>query len=124
MILLRALSLFAIISVVAVSCAKNPGESSLVADANGFVCPKCNAKFYTPAKVYAEKCPQCQSTEVTTVVGFQCYKDKHVTLTPRGPKSIACEKCQELATGMKMPQESELKTWGAVAKTKAEVGAK
>jgi ribosomal protein L40E len=106
-------------------CGKqNAAENSITSDANGFFCRQCNAKFYTDSSVYADHCPQCKSADLRPVIAFVCYKDQHATLTPQGPKSIACEQCQAVASGLKMPHESELKAWGAVKKPAAEVGAK
>jgi Zn finger protein HypA/HybF involved in hydrogenase expression len=111
-------------ALLGAGCHKNAAEESLSSDANGFFCQQCSAKFYTSAGFYADHCPQCKSSDLRPIIGFVCYKDHHTTLTPQGPKSIACEQCQALATGLKMPRESELKAWGAVKKTPAEVGAK
>jgi Zn finger protein HypA/HybF involved in hydrogenase expression len=109
---------------LAVGCKKDPAVSSLESDARGFFCKACQAKFYTDWSVYAERCPQCKSEDIRPVVGFLCYQDQHLNLTPQGPKAMTCEKCQGQATGLKMPHEAELKSWGAVKRSKSEVGPK
>jgi hypothetical protein len=108
--------------ILLAGCGKNATEQNLVSDANGFFCRACKLKFYTEAPVFAERCPACKSSDLAAVLGFQCYKDQHLNLTPQGPKSLACEKCQAEATGIKMPSAAQLQAWGAVRKSKAEVG--
>jgi len=115
---------FAFVAFFLGACKKNSAEDSLKSDATGFYCRQCNAKFYTASGVYADHCPQCKSADIRPVIGFVCYQDQQVTLTAQGPKSMPCQKCGAVATGLKMPRESDLKAWGAVRKTAAEVGAK
>lgn len=118
----RGVLLISFLCAVMISgCSKNPAESSIDSDANGFVCNKCGAKFYTRSPLFADHCPSCKSTDLRQVVGFLCYKDQHLTLVPQGPRSIACEKCGAVATGLKMPRQSEFASWGATLRQKSEV---
>ena len=103
-------------------CGKSAVDQALDSDANGFICPSCKAKFYTDRKVFASRCPQCQNPRVEMVMGFVCPDDKHVTYAARGKGSAACEQCGKMTSNLIIPSEAELKAWGAVKKTKSEVG--
>jgi Zn finger protein HypA/HybF involved in hydrogenase expression len=102
-------------------CKRNPAESSIESDANGFLCNQCAMKFYTHSPLFADHCPRCKSGDIRQVVGFLCYKDQHLTLTPQGPRSIACAHCGNVATGLKLPNEGDLVAWGATLQNKSDV---
>jgi hypothetical protein len=105
-------------------CSKDAAQDAVDSDANGYVCPKCNLKFYTARGVFAEVCPECKGTGIKPVVGFVCDKDGHTTLSARSHGSMACEKCQAPVAAIKLPREADLRAWGAAKKTKAQVVAK
>jgi Zn finger protein HypA/HybF involved in hydrogenase expression len=114
-LLLAAVNLFA-------GCGKSDVDRALDSDANGFLCLKCQAKFYTDRKVFPTRCPQCQNPKVELVMGFVCSDDKHITYAPQGRGSAACEQCKKPTSALSIPREAELKAWGATKKTKSEVG--
>lgn len=114
--------MLAAIASLFTGCGKNAVDSALDSDANGFICPNCKAKFYTDRNVYARICPMCQKVRVEMVLGFVCPEDKHVTYAARGKGSAACEQCGKVTSDLIIPREAGLKAWGAVKKTKSEVG--
>jgi len=102
-----------------VGCKQDTAEAAIETDANGYVCTKCNAKFYTSRKVFLQsKCPKCGEYTLEDVVGYVCPSDKHLTLRPRvsGPAGAAvCEQCgAHLSNAMVRPHEKDLKAWGAI----------
>ncbi len=103
--------------LLAAGCGKQTSMESVDSDANGYLCQKCNAKVYTPRKVFLEKCPKCSADALADVVGYFCVKDQHLTLRPKisGPAGAAvCEKCQTpLKSAMVSPREKDLQAWGA-----------
>ena len=103
-------------------CGKNSVDQALDSDANGYICPGCQARFYTDREVFPTHCPQCQKPKVEPVLGFVCPDDKHVTYAARGHGSAACEQCKKVTASVSIPQEAELKAWGATKKNKSEVG--
>ncbi len=118
---------FLILLMVAVAgllggCGNSDVDQALDSDANGFICPACQAKFYTDREVFPTHCPQCQKPKVEMVLGFVCPDDKHVTYAARGRGSAACEQCKQMTSSVRIPQEAELKAWGATKKNKSEVG--
>lgn len=104
------------------ACGRNQVDSALESDANGFLCVGCKLKFYTERDVFPGHCPQCKQPNVQQVVGFVCAADKTVTVNPRGRGSVPCQKCGQPTSALSIPGENELKAWGAVLKTRAEVG--
>jgi len=119
---LLALALICFVAFIS-GCGQPEADSALDSDANGFYCAGCKAKFYTDRKVFANHCPSCQKPDVQMVVGFVCPVDGQVSYAPRGKGSLACEKCGKYTSGLNIPKALELKSWGAVYKTGAEVGA-
>ena len=107
-----------------IGCGRSAIDKALESDARGYFCPACKLKFYTEYKVIADVCPQCKSYDIQEVAGFECNRDSHTTLAPRGQRVVPCGKCGQAATGLRLPNESDLKTWGATRKTKAEVSPK
>jgi hypothetical protein len=103
-------------------CTSDPAEKALETDANGYLCHGCQNKFYTDRSVFADICPSCKSMQLAQVVGFVCPDDKHMTIAPRASGYTACEKCRKTTSGLAIPQESDLKLWGAPKKSKTEVG--
>jgi hypothetical protein len=97
-------------------------EKALESDANGYVCTKCSAKFYTARDVFAAYCPQCKQPDIEQAIGFSCPVDKHVTVAARNRGAHRCEKCGGPTSGVSIPGEAELKAWGATKRTAAEVG--
>src|SRR5436190_21119117 len=99
------------------ACKKEAGLAALETDANGFLCLKCGAKFYTERTVFmGSKCPQCKQDALTQTVGYYCDKDQHLTIrAAEGDRQGAtCEKCQaHLVNAMKSPSEKDYKAWGA-----------
>lgn len=112
------LMLLAAAAIIVAGCKKDAAESAIDTDANGYMCMKCSAKFYTSRKVFMEpKCPKCQQFAIEEVVGYVCEKDQHLTLRPRvsGPEGASvCEQCgAHLSNAMVRPHEKDLKAWGA-----------
>jgi len=102
---------------------KNKGSD---ADVVGYQCQKCKVKFYTDVDVLPDFCPSCKAKEVTSVIGFICSKDSHVTIPSAGDRAfdgnrIKCEKCGTISEIMSHPSASDLQAWGATKKTKKEV---
>jgi DNA-directed RNA polymerase subunit RPC12/RpoP len=99
------------------ACNKDAGVSAIETDANGYLCLKCGAKFYTERTVFiGPKCPQCKENTLAQTVGYYCEKDKHLTIRAgEGDRQGAvCEKCQaRLTNAMKSPREKDYKEWGA-----------
>lgn len=104
-----------VISVTA--CKKDEGLAAIETDANGYLCLKCGAKFYTERTVFmGSKCPQCNQDTLMQAVGYYCEKDQHLTIRAgEGDRQGAtCEKCQApLVNAMKSPREKDYKAWGA-----------
>ena len=105
---------FLLACLLLAGCSKNAGEDAGNSDTNGYVCQKCNLKFYTERKVFAEFCPNCKDAFIRPVVGYVCEKDQHVTLTASAHGAVACEQCQASLSASKLPRESEFVAWGAV----------
>lgn len=107
------------LAMFATSCSRDSAMDAINSDANGYVCLKCGAKYYTSRKVFlGPKCPACgQEDTLMPATGYYCAKDKHLTIrAARGDnRPIVCEVCQTpLVNAMREPQEKELKAWGAV----------
>lgn len=102
-------------------CKKNQIDSALNSDANGFVCSKCSAKFYLPSDIFPGHCPQCKAPDLEMVMGYVCGVDNHTTIAPRNKRGGTCEKCGKVTTVLSLPREADLKAWGAVKRTNAEV---
>jgi hypothetical protein len=102
-------------------CKKNAIEDASYSNVNGYLCVKCNTKFYTEEKVYAEFCPGCKTGSMQPIVAYTCPKDGHLTLVPHSQQKVQCEQCQETLVGSKLPREPELVAWGAAKKSKADV---
>ena len=105
-------------ALLAVSgCRKNVAEEASDSDANGYLCTKCGAKFYTKRSVFlGATCPKCKENGLVEVVGYSCEKDHHLTLKGRTNDrsgATACEKCGAPLGGMQLPREKDLKLWGA-----------
>jgi len=100
-------------------CGKKASDAT-TAEANGYICTKCNFKFYTEATVLAEHCPSCKEPNIRAIEAFVCERDGHCTLTQK-VKIVLCEKCQAIATSRRFPTEAELLSWGAIKKNKSEV---
>jgi hypothetical protein len=114
--------LFAIVAAMFLlgqGCSRPEGLEAIDTDANGYVCQRCGAKFYTPRKVFLDsKCPKCGQDSLNEVVGFLCNSDHHLTLRARAPGLPAmsvCEHCKAvLKNALFLPREKDLKAWGAV----------
>ena len=102
-------------------CGKSHVDEALSSDANGYLCLKCQAKFYTERTVFPTRCPQCKKPNIEEVMGFVCEADKQMTLGPRGRGAVACSKCGKMTMALALPRASDLKSWGAAKKTEAEV---
>ena len=99
------------------------GSDAISSDVHGYFCPKCKHKFYTAADVFADKCPNCGELAIDEVWGHYCTECDALTLAPRSAGNAAvCEGCGKPTTGgIKMPQEADMKKWGAVKADKASV---
>jgi len=115
------LACFSLVFLAVAGCKKSTAEAAGESDVNGYLCLKCKGRFYTEQGVFAEHCPACKDFGIRPVVGYVCEKDQHVTVTPRGVGAGLCEKCRAPLAAMKLPREPELKAWGAVKKTRADV---
>lgn len=105
------------ISLVGCGSGNAAGES----DANGYMCNKCNTKFYTSRKVFAEFCPSCKSYDLAQTVAYVCEKDQHVTMSTKTHGGESCGKCQSPVSAVMLPHEKDFLTWGAAKKQKADV---
>lgn len=107
----------AALAIALTACNKDSGLAAIETDANGYVCLKCGAKFYTDRAIFmGSQCPQCKQTTLTQTVGYYCEKDKHLTIrAAEGDRQGAvCEKCEaRLVNAMKSPREKDYKAWGA-----------
>ena len=101
-------------------CGKSAVDQALDADANGYLCLKCQTKFYTARRVFPTHCPVCKKPNIEEVMGFVCEADKQMTLGPRSRGSLACEKCGKRTSALALPRKRDLKAWGATLKTEAE----
>lgn len=99
--------------LILMGCGGTEKDQAFGSDANGYVCRKCEARFYTDRAVFAEACPNCEAGEITEVMAFVCPADKAVTLAPRGIDIAPCAKCGKPVRELKLPQAAELKAWGA-----------
>lgn len=99
------------------SCSKDPGMEAIETDANGYLCLKCGAKFYTDRKVFLEKCPKCKQDSLADATGYMCKKDHHLTVRPKVSGSegaSVCELCgMNLKNAMFEPHKKDLEAWGA-----------
>jgi DNA-directed RNA polymerase subunit RPC12/RpoP len=107
----------AVIVTSLTACKKDPGVEAIETDANGYLCLKCGAKFYTERTVFmGSSCPQCKENTLTQTVGYYCEKDQYLTIRASGNdrQGAICEKCQtHLVNAMKSPREKDYKAWGA-----------
>jgi transcription initiation factor IIE alpha subunit len=98
-------------------CTREANVAAIETDANGYICRKCGAKFYTERTVFmGSQCPQCKENTLTQTVGYYCEKDQRLTIRARegDPQGAVCEKCQaHLVNAMKAPHEKDYKAWGA-----------
>jgi hypothetical protein len=117
------LTAFLMSAMLLIGCSGRKTAASMESDANGYQCDQCNLKFYTDHDVFAGVCPACKPGTPFSVVGYVCPKDNHMTILRQGRAGI-CEQCKGPVTGFLLPRESDLKAWGAVKKTKAEVSPK
>ena len=118
---LEGVILLAVLAVLFSGCGQSKIDHALDADANGYVCVGCKAKFYTERSVFADFCPQCKRGQVQQVVGFVCAADQHTTIAPRGPGFLACEQCGKTTSALSIPREKDLRAWGAAKRARREV---
>ncbi len=104
-------------ALITPGCKKDPAIAALESDANGYVCLKCDVKYYTPRTVFlGPKCSKCGNESVIDVIGYYCEKDKHLTIRPRrhDPQPVVCDICKgPVKDGMRDPHKSDLIAWGA-----------
>lgn len=118
---------------ILLGCGKDAARKSLESDSNGYICSRLH-KFYTPSSVFAEKCPECGTTELAEVLAYVCEKKSketpnadgcgHVTLGARGGSKhggTICAQCKRGVGAFKLPYENELVAWGAKKATKQQV---
>jgi DNA-directed RNA polymerase subunit RPC12/RpoP len=99
-------------------CSEDKAMQSIETDAHGYICQRCQGKFYTGAKVFLEgKCPKCGQEALADVAGYWCEKDQHMTIRSKIVSSatpVICEKCSAPLRGkMVSPKEKDLVAWGA-----------
>jgi hypothetical protein len=103
--------------IVTTGCHKSVAEDASDSDANGYVCVKCDAKYYTDRSVFiGPKCPKCQEDTLFEVVGYVCAADNHLTLRARMNDrhgAPVCDQCKAPVSAMRLPRERDLKAWGA-----------
>ena len=119
--LLSALLVCCLLAAVLAGCSKSEVDQALDSDANGYLCGKCQAKFYTDRELFPSHCPECRNPQVEMVLGFVCADDSFVTMAARGRGSAKCGKCGKTVTAISLPREADLKAWGASKKTSKEV---
>jgi len=108
--------------LVIIGCERKSIDRALQSDANGYVCGSCQTRFYTSHEIFPNFCPQCKQVDFRQVVGYVCAADKHVTVGPRGRSGLPCEQCGQATASLCIPNEDNLKAWGAARKTGPEVG--
>ena len=113
--------MWVLVALLVTSCGVKV-DQALDSDANGYLCRKCQAKFYSDRSVFATRCPDCKEGNPETVLGFVCPDDQQVTFAPRGKGMASCSKCGKTVQGISIPREVDLKKWGATKRTSAEVG--
>jgi len=111
------LVVLALLALAAPGCKRDAANEASDSDANGYLCTKCGAKFYTDRSVFiGPKCPKCGEDTLVEVVGYRCPKDQFVTIrSARGDaRGVTCEKCQaSLVNDMFLPRAKDLQAWGA-----------
>jgi hypothetical protein len=101
-----------------------PGPKNYSVDFNAYACSGCNGRFYTPGTVHAQQCPSCESYAIEDAVAYVCPADNTRTMSVRSGEGGICKQCRRRVSASSFPTEAELTEWGAVKKTKAEVGAR
>ena len=103
--------------LVGAACKQDVAANASDSDANGYICLKCGAKFYSARSNFlGPKCPKCQQEALVEAVGYFCAKDNHLTVVGRaGDRAGAavCEKCGAALGSMRLPREKDLQLWGA-----------
>jgi hypothetical protein len=125
-----------VIASLLMGCKDDVSQKAMESDANGYACVNQH-KFYTDRSLFADKCPQCGTIELTEVYGYICETKPtnpsnqpgcgHVTLSPRqGNKSggVLCEQCKRVLSVVKLPSSKELAAWGATKAGKEQVSLK
>jgi hypothetical protein len=119
--LLSRWSLLGLVVVCLGGCGKSQVDEALTSDANGFLCLKCQTKFYTERKVFPTCCPACKKPDIEQVMGFVCDADKQMTLAPRSRGAVACSQCGKMNRALAIPRASDLIAWGGEKKSEMEV---
>ena len=111
---------------------KTTAEKASESDSNGYVCA-ADHKFFTPRKVFADKCPVCATVDLHEVYGYLCEVDPSVkpegfqpgcgtvTLSPRHLSPVVCKQCGKHVKAVVLPQGKDLAGWGATSATRAQV---
>jgi transposase-like protein len=111
------LLMWGVLSLALTGCKKEAALDAMESDANGYVCLKCGAKYYTGRTVFiGPKCPKCKEDLLVDVVGYYCEKDHQLTIRPRRGDRVGpvCEVCQApLVNAMRSPRQKDLIAWGA-----------
>lgn len=89
-------------------------DAILDSDASGYICSKCDYKFYITGGQPAAQCPKCGDSSIEEVVAYVCPADHSVTVVPKSAMGAPCLKCGKFTNEKKLPTTDELKTWGAV----------
>jgi DNA-directed RNA polymerase subunit RPC12/RpoP len=108
-----------VVSILFAGCSKDPAQAASDSDANGYLCLKCDNKFWTSRSVFmGPACPKCKEDTLMEVVGYRCAKDQYTTIRPhRGgvQEPLSCPKCNAaLQNAMFLPRQKDLIAWGAV----------
>lgn len=103
--------------LLAGGCGKDVASEASDSDANGYLCTKCGAKYYTGRSVFlGVTCPKCKADALVEAVGYVCEKDNHLTLKGRADDragAAICAQCGAPLGGMRLPREHDLVAWGA-----------
>ena len=85
-------------------CSRDVTKAAMESDANGYVCIKGH-KFYTNRNLFADKCPQCGTIELSEVYGYVCEVKPtspqrppgcgHVTLASRAGGKGGPSQCRD-----------------------------
>ena len=121
----RALSRMAVVSTaaflwLAAVCGCSDSRQTLAFEVNGYACTTSEFKFYTDKSVFATRCPVHHDENFSEVVAHM-YADGDVVLGPRSA-SIPRHPLGKRYAGWRFPTEKELLAWGAVKKSKEDVG--
>ena len=117
---LAHLLVFVAACVVFCGCDDLPKDKPV--EIHGYQCNQCKAKFYTADASNAQQCPECKNAGIDEVVTYTCKDDNEKNVAVRTRAGVHCAKCGKILESFSYPSEADLKTWGAIKKSKKEVG--